>query len=727
MSTLPNLLTRRLTRTAALLILVITSTSALAQKSDTKDHRSSSKTQSTKVVTKAPTLSRYETIRISKPDGSVVTLRVPRSNPLPQIAKRPVYRDIGTPTHANRLPRDPVAQDQPLPMLHGQQGIMISHPVLGRYPLTIENTFTNTLLSASLTARVGDNAAVAGDDPTEWRTGRGWAPGSEKEDGGDYLSDSTEFAMLEPGLGWGGQTEDPPPVGDDSKPGYEATVIARWDIVPFQTISEPFHIGVVAFHVNGIDYVEFAANGGEPVRVHEMQFNPRTKVWEYTVVLDPSVMPNDGLVEIRAIAYPKVAGAPRLLAGEFDAEAVASGEHSLSLWTNAYGTLPQEVVWCSPSGSDETGDGSKGNPFRNPYKALQSIGNSKGNARGALCLLEEGTYSWGPYSHPRFDTENRWATIAAAPGANKENVIIDTNGSSGMRTQFIRVFNCTITTQLATASSPAASVWLDNCDIIGPGRYDDYQILYAQNWLSVYFTDCSVTDATNAYDTATMARNVTAERLGSDAFSRSKLVINATVNDIDAGNTSYHPDLFQISGASDAVWDNILLYNVFGTNVNAQGLFVDDVAEVNNIAFVNVCIQVTGPGSKSQLKDISINHMLLWNTTLIDQPFVWRAGSTRNLSVRGGVWQKMEGTISSDGFESNHYIETDTYGALTPGTDISDGDPMFNNPDIFDFSPAPDSPLRNRLNLLSTIADFHGTERETPASLGAFAPLDSTE
>ena len=714
---------------AVLLVLASATATAFAQKADTKDTRSSSKTQSTKAVSKAANPTRYETIRISKPDGSVVTLRVPRDRPLSRIIQPPVYRPArGNAPKSSSMPITERAEStRPTTRLHSSSGITISHPIVSRQPLSITDTLTKRLLLVTPPARVSENATVAGDDPTEWRTGRGWAPGGEEGDGGDYLSDSTEFAYIEPGSGWKGPTDDPPPVGDESKPGYEATVIARWDVVPFQTISEPFHVGVVAFHVNGVDRVEFSVNDGPWVPVSEMQFNPRTKVWEYVVVLDPSVMGSDGLVEIRAVAYPKVAGAPRLLAGEFDADAITSGEHSLSLWTNAGGTLPQAVVWCSPAGSDETGDGSKGNPFRNPYKALQSVGNSEGDARGALCLLEEGTYSWGPYSFPRFDTENRWATIAAAPGAKKENVIIDTVGSSGMRTQFIRILNCTITTQLTTASSPPASVWLDNCDVIGPGRYTNYQILFAQNWLSAYFTDCSITDATNAYDSVTMARNITAERLGSDAFSRSRLIINATVNDIDAGNTDYHPDLFQISGNSSTVWDNTILYNVRGTNISAQGLFADDVAEVNNIAFVNVCIQVTSPVLKSQWKDIFTNHLLIWNSTLIDQPFVWRANTISNLSVRGNIWQKVEGTIADDGFESNHYIESDSYAAITPGTDISDGDPMFNDPDAFDFSPAPNSPLRNRLNLLSPIADFFGTKREAPASLGAFAPLESTQ
>lgn len=684
-----------------------------------------------------------EVIRISKPDGTVVVLRVPRGSlrPVPRALRPVVVRVSSTratgASPARTFPRHAGGTAAPTRSTSGtassagpapRTGRGTSAPVRISHPDAATRTLNSRQAPGGAARRRGGSTAdaappaVAGDEATEWRTGRAWAPWNEGDDRGDYLSGATEFAMLEAGPGWAGPTENPAPVGDESMPGYDAGAIARWDAVPFQTIDEVFHIGVVAFHMNGIDRVEFAVNGGPWSAVRDMQLNPRTNVWEYTVLLDPAALAADGLIEVRAVAYPRGAGVPRLLAGEFDADAVASGEHSLFAWANAGGSLPEAEVWCSPAGSDTTGDGSRENPFRSPYKALQSVGNSQGNAGGSVCYLEEGSYSWGPYVYPRFDTEDRWATITAAPGAARENVIFDAVGSGGMRTHFIRVANCTITTALTSASSPAPSIWLDNCDIIGPGRYGDFQILFAQNWLSTYYTDCSIADTTNAYDGATLARNVSAERLGSDAFSRSRMIVNATVNDIDAGNSSYHPDLFQISGSSDMVWDNILLYNVFGTNINAQGLFADDVAEVNNIAIVNVCAQVTAPVMKSQWKDVSTNHLLLWNTTLVDQPFVWRAGDTRNISVRGGVWQKMEGTISDEGFESNHFIEPDTYAAITPGTDISTGDPMFNNPADFDFSPAPGSPLLARLAAPRVIADCLGAKRIAPCSLGAFGP-----
>ncbi|VAX36643.1 hypothetical protein MNBD_PLANCTO03-104, partial [hydrothermal vent metagenome] len=190
MSSRPAWNIQRTSFIATLLVLTVATTAAFAQKADTKDTRSSSKAQSTKIVSKAANPARYETIRISKPDGSVVTLRVPRSRLLSRVAKPPVYRL--TQDDAQRPAEAPAAL--PVTRLHSPRGAAIgatiSHPVLGRQPLTITDTFAKTLFLTNTPARLGDNAAVAGDDPTEWRAGRGWAPGSEKEDGGDYLSDS---------------------------------------------------------------------------------------------------------------------------------------------------------------------------------------------------------------------------------------------------------------------------------------------------------------------------------------------------------------------------------------------------------------------------------------------------------------------------------------------------------------------------------------------------------
>ena len=97
--------------------------------------------------------------------------------------------------------------------------------------------------------------------------------------------------------------------------------------MPQQVIDGPFPIGVVAFHMNEIDRVEFSADNGPWVSVDEMVYDPRTEVWEYTVLFDPEAFV-DGEVEVRAIAYPEV-GTPRVL-------------EPLTLYANAEDWSPSE-------------------------------------------------------------------------------------------------------------------------------------------------------------------------------------------------------------------------------------------------------------------------------------------------------------------------------------------------------------------------------------------------
>ncbi|GAG12791.1 unnamed protein product, partial [marine sediment metagenome] len=116
-------------------------------------------------------------------------------------------------------------------------------------------------------------------------------------------------AILIPGSGFSGPTAQPDPVG--SGPGVDAKAIARWDVVPFQTFDGDFNVGVVAFHINGIDRVEFAVDGGPWLSISEMSENARVGVWEYWAAVRASDFA-DGEIELRAIAYPLV-GIPRVL------------------------------------------------------------------------------------------------------------------------------------------------------------------------------------------------------------------------------------------------------------------------------------------------------------------------------------------------------------------------------------------------------------------------------
>ena len=83
--------------------------------------------------------------------------------------------------------------------------------------------------------------------------------GEECDDGNSIVSDgcsascSVEAAIITPGAGFTGPTSEPGAVGNPSSAGYDAKVIAHWNVVPYQTFYDELNVGVVAFHINGID------------------------------------------------------------------------------------------------------------------------------------------------------------------------------------------------------------------------------------------------------------------------------------------------------------------------------------------------------------------------------------------------------------------------------------------------------------------------------------------
>ena len=87
--------------------------------------------------------------------------------------------------------------------------------------------------------------------------------------------------ILRLGSGFTGPTLEPGPVGTPGEEGYDAKAISRWDVVPYQVFGGTFEIGVVAFHMIGIDRVEFSVEGGPWQAVNEMALNPRTGIKEY--------------------------------------------------------------------------------------------------------------------------------------------------------------------------------------------------------------------------------------------------------------------------------------------------------------------------------------------------------------------------------------------------------------------------------------------------------------
>ncbi len=155
---------------------------------------------------------------------------------------------------------------------------------------------------------------------------------------------------LIPGSAAGGSTNwpaitTPPTQGGGGDTGYSATTIVRWDCVPRQDVVDGFKIGLVAFHISGINRVEFYANNGALITKTAMALNSTSSVVEYFATLDLSSVSDGTLVEVRAVVYPN-AGVPVVLQGD---DTPLGGSASIDE------TMASMFLWCNKGGTMQSG------------------------------------------------------------------------------------------------------------------------------------------------------------------------------------------------------------------------------------------------------------------------------------------------------------------------------------------------------------------------------------
>lgn len=568
----------------------------------------------------------YEIVRMSKPDGTVVEMRVPRHRSL--LAKRPA----GPRGTIRQLPGTAAAGEEPseTPQIGGRRavrlqqapaarassegpsrpssgrvvtqranpqradtGARISHPYTGSRQLTSGAVDVMRPTAVPRGGAVSQTPVVASDNASEWRTGLGWVPNNEDDDTGRYLSSDDAFAELVPGDGWDGPTDDPDPVGNDSMPGWDAKAIARWDVVPYQTFDEEFHIGVVAFHMNGIDRVEFSVDGGPWVSVEEMQLNPRTDVWEYTAVLHPEYFDEDGLVEVRAIVWPEGAGQPRLLAGDFDYSrsyrgSVWTGEHSLYVSSNYRGTLTDEVV-----------------------------------------ELPAGDYVWGEaplYFGSQLD-KTRWLTYRPAPGVQQSDVRIIASASTYPRERDfkrIRLQGLTmLTADLGWFADDDDMIWFDGVNVTGPGQWLDsggFARINHQWWTSSSISDNRCGFAKH------FVRSCSFRNIGEDVVRESYLVLNSAFHNIDSGPTEWHSGII----ANKLLHDNRIYYGLRMTDIGNSRAWpmrngTHDYWENRDVAIIN-CHSQTSADNQIWYVGADTDHLFVENCTFFGK-FQWRVST----------------------------------------------------------------------------------------------------
>lgn len=552
--------------------------------------------------------------------------------------------------------------------------------------------------------------------------------------------------LLVPGAGFNGPTPQPAPIG--SGPGSDAKAIARWDVVPYQDFTGQFNVGVVAFHINGINRVEFSVEGGPWTPVYEMKHNPRTNVWEYFAVLNASDF-EDGQVEVRAIAYPN-AGIPRVLAGPIDMnldEARVRGEHSMFLSANSGGGLATPVAWVAPNGNDETGTGAQGKPYRTIARAAERIQQAVGAADGATIYLKPGDYE---YTQTNFalipTTSQRWLTIAGSPNANPANVRIVSASGNGLRTKLLRLTNLTIYDCTLPAGGVASrnAIWLDGVIVEGTSPLTATPNIRGAMWSGGYYaTGSTYHTMLRGPREATLVRDAYIYDIGGDAFREMNgIAINSHIKNL-LNLDGTHNDVMQFyANAGADPFENIILYGLKAVdNVAGQSLFVRaDAADFRDWAIVNYHTNATGGGG-AQWQE-TIDHLLLWNIAIMNQGFVIRdniSGNSpttiTNLSVRDSIFHTFRLSLTGSTpnmndqrwASNNHYIDGSSYQALAPGeraTVGGDYQTLFMAPQQNDFRPRPGSVLTNRVTEPLAPVDVNLVPRSIPASIGALKGVD---
>ena len=489
----------------------------------------------------------------------------------------------------------------------------------------------------------------------------GWIP---------FGSRAQTIPTLAPGTGFAQATPQPPTIGS-RLPGGDAKAIARWDVIPHQRFTELFSVGVVAFHMNGIKEVQFSLNGGNWSLTREMSYNPRTKVTEYWVNIDPKTLPQ-GLCEIRAIVIPKI-GIPRVLQGRVPvhlkqcpgADAYTqnlsfyNGNHSMFLFADGEDTYPQPKAWCAPTGNDDTGEVDN---LMKPFKTIEgafkeiTITHSQTQANNAVVYLEAGDYKIGAIAGNIPKTELIWATVQPAEGVDKNSVRIIETVKTGAFTDEVHLIRYKDLTcqELPPVTDynyrfKGSFIWFDSCDLFGAGLTVPSVTWSNFAWgcgaaNAAYATNCFITNTRNGLRDAFFLRNIkygkiSGVMMGANAPFGVNLIANEYNNE---GYTPFHGDVVHwYPKRNDR--ENFIVYNVQAYRWENQSIFCEfqksgglpEWITLDNIAVVNVhCSQDKANKEGGEYSEEDEWNYLKPNYDSTGKQFSWKRNTNHLL-----IWQ----------------------------------------------------------------------------------------
>lgn len=416
--------------------------------------------------------------------------------------------------------------------------------------------------------------------------------------------------MIEPGVG--------EPIGRSDDPWYETPVMARWTAVPYQTITIPLRVGLAAFHPNGIDRVEFSVNGGAVTTVNTEAINPFTGEREYSV----EIRPGPAQIEIRAAAYPKIAGRPRRFAGpipirgnsNFDENA---GEYGFFLFSSS--SEPRTVRVSNQteftSALAGAGDGSR------------------------ILITAAGAYN--PTGESLKVVRNqRWISIeGTVPGVD----IVGDDPNKRLRLNIARARWTGVTFRPATFGyineGSRGETWLDGCMMAeGLSRTSKTGLPFRGN---LWCTNSHAVRCSYGFTNAELVRKCTVDHVV-DVFMRSACVLSCEIHGMAIGDDlmrSQHPDIYQSFGEMR----NVFVRGIKATKPisNVQVVFINQPLRTGPMMkgglFADIDVpttqgarppfsQIQGPIEDVAFVNISVGQQWLWGVN--------RGGLNLNINKR---------------------------------------------------------------------------------------------
>jgi hypothetical protein len=521
-------------------------------------------------------------------------------------------------------------------------------------------------------------------------------------------------------------------------------VIGRWATAPYQRVTSTFVVEAACFDKYGLDSVVFSCSDGTTTITSTATAMTKSAVdgcYLYVGSFTASAF-IDGTLTINFKAYPLYGDAASIR----DTSAADGTTVPLTFRNNYGSTYDSVYAYVSPTGDDGTGAVNDiAHPFLSALKAVDAIKVYKNglghenNAQGGIVYFTAGNHTLrtgtasGLYLCP-----DEWVIFTHAPEASKETSILSGTHEE-MTIEKLKVTGLTVTRATGGGIikpggtySGDCSLWLDDCDCTGAGRWVAASDVIYHVWEGVWLTNDYITASQFAFRTGLytkLCRNIEIISIGEDAFSNCAVVINCTADDLDPGETGAHSDAWQhFNNLCD---ENVILYCYRATALNYQGIFWGDrpvpIPACQGVAIVNVFLGFTASpiGGGFCAFGVDVDHLLLWNITMINGDY-WLFSRNdlgvettfTNASVKGNCWywcqssydEKAKKDLGS--WDQNHYI-TGTAFETSNSTTGDAGVDTWGRPEVA-------STLRNRLIPPPVLGDASNSYRGTSGDAGAY-------